>query len=482
MPRATMDHGRVELDGLSLEAPGVRGAVQVERGAVRGSTGRGLAAGIGQSTTSLDRALRRQGMRTSKTAVLDGTRAAPRGDRKPEPLVLRVRAPLRGREQVVLTIENGVATWHMSREAGARGAALTASPTRTYVIPQVRPPETAAARGFSLSSVIQVITFPISHVVGEAAQFAARRWDTEHHPPQVRAYGPDFQLTELSAADRARLSAGRTLLFVHGTFSTTEGAFNRLPAETMEALHRRYEGRVIAYDHPTIADDPSVNARTFYDIVGDLPMEIDIVCHSRGGLVARSIAERPGDLAPLGPRINVRQIVLVGVVNQGTILADAEHWGELLDRFTTMLALLPGPGISETLETVLAVVKSIAIGTVEALEGLSAMAPDSEFLRRLNTGPADPDAAVYRAITSNFEPRDPDLKAWLNDEVRDKLFDEKSNDMMVTIESMAGANGSARFPIKPASTRSFKPTDAVEHSDYFWQDLTSTAMREWLKG
>ncbi len=346
MPRATMDHGRVEIDGLSLEAPGVRGAVQVERGAARGPIRRGLAAGVGQSSTSLDRALRRQGMRTSKTAILDGTRALPRGDRKPEPLVLRVKAPRRGREQVVLTIENGVATWHMSREAGARGAALTASPTRTYVIPQVRPPETAAARGFSLSSIIQVITFPISHVVGEAAQFAARRWDTEHHPPQVRAYGPDFQLTELSAADRARLSAGRTLLFVHGTFSTTEGAFNRLPAETMEALHRRYEGRVIAYDHPTIADDPSVNARTFYDIVGDLPMEIDIVCHSRGGLVARSIAERPGDLAPLGPRIKVRQIVLVGVVNQGTILADAEHWGELLDRFTTMLALLPGPGIS----------------------------------------------------------------------------------------------------------------------------------------
>ncbi len=371
----------------------------------------------------------------------------------------------------------------MSRESSSRAAAAADSRTRTYVLPQVRPPETLATRGgFSVSTIIRVITFPISRAVGEVAQFAARQWDLEHHPPQVRAYGPDGHLTALTAADRARLSAGRSLLFVHGTFSTTEGAFNRLPTATMQELHRRYEGRVIAFDHPTIADDPFVNARQFYDIVGDLPLEMDIVCHSRGGLVARSIAERPGDLAPLGPRITVPQIVLVGVVNQGTILADAENWGELVDRFTSLLHLLPGPGISQTLETVFAVVKSIAIGVVEELEGLSAMAPGSEFLQQLNTGPADPAAATYRAITSDFEPSDPGLKAWLNDEVRDRIFEDKANDMMVTIESMAGANGSARFPIKPASMRGFAAADAVEHSDYFGQALTSSAFGDWLKG
>jgi pimeloyl-ACP methyl ester carboxylesterase len=209
---------------------------------------------------------------------------------------------------------------------------------------------------------------------------------------------------------------------------------------------------------------------------------MDIVCHSRGGLVARSIAERPGDLAPLGPRTSVSQIVLVGVVNQGTILADAENWGELVDRFTSLLHLLPGPGIADTLETVLAVVKSIAIGVVEELEGLSAMAPGSEFLQQLNTGPKDPASATYRAITSDFEPSDPGLKAWLNDEVRDRIFENKANDMMVTIESMAGANGSARFPIKPASTRRFAAAEAVEHSDYFGQALTSSAFGDWLKG
>ena len=482
MPRATIDDGVAEIDGLVLVAPGVRGSVQVERGPAPIPVRRGAAAGVGPASRSLDRALRRQRMRTSKTAVIDGTRTVRRGATRPEPLTLRVRAPRRGREQVVLTIENGVATWHMSQQTRS-AAAATDSGTRTYVIPQVQPPNTLATRGgFSVSTIIKVITFPVSRVVGEVAQFAARRWDLENHPPQVRAYGPDGRLTELSAADRASLSAGRTLLFVHGTFSTTEGAFDRLPAETMEELHRRYDGRVIAFDHPTIADDPFVNARQFYDIIGDLPLEMDIVCHSRGGLVARSIAERPGDLAALGPRTKVPQIVLVGVVNQGTILADADNWGELVDRFTSMLFRLTGPGIAQTLETVLAVVKSIAIGTVHELEGLSCMAPGSEFLQELNTGPSDPTAATYRAITSDFEPSDPGLKAWLNDEVRDRIFEALPNDMMVTIESMAGANGSARFPIEPTSTRTFAAADAIEHSDYFGQPLTSSAFDDWLKG
>ncbi len=90
MARATIENDVVEIDGLSLEAPGVRGSVQVERGAIRAPVRRGAAASVGPSSTSLDRALRRQRMRTSKTAVLDGTRTTRRGAAKPEPLTLRV--------------------------------------------------------------------------------------------------------------------------------------------------------------------------------------------------------------------------------------------------------------------------------------------------------------------------------------------------------------------------------------------------------
>ena len=180
--------------------------------------------------------------------------------------------------------------------------------------------------------------------------------------------------------------------------------------------------------------------------------------------------------------MRVRQIAMVGVLNAGTILADAAHWGELLDRYTTLLRLLPAPGIVGTLETVLAVVKAIAVEVAQDLEGLAAMAPGSEFLGHLNVGPAPAGGAGYRVIGSDFEPVDPDLKAWLNDEVRDRIFAERPNDMMVTIDSMAGANGSGRFPIAAADIHAFAAAQAVEHADYFGQPSTSEWLLGWLTG
>jgi hypothetical protein len=194
--------------------------------------------------------------------------------------------------------------------------------------------------------------------------------------------------------------------------------------------------------------------------------------------VSRSIAERPGDLGGLASGVSVRTVVLVGVPNNGTILAKAQHWNEYLDRFTTLLNLLPGPGVADTLESVLAVVRSIAVKAVENLEGLDAMAPGGDFLKRLNVAASG--SASYKAIVSDFEPKNPGLKAWLNDSVRDRIFDDKTNDMMVTIESMTADNGSSRFPV--TELREFKRSDAIEHSEYFPAALTGTALLEWLPG
>ena len=111
----------------------------------------------------------------------------------PDPLTLTVPAPRTGRGQVVLEVDNGVATWHFSEQSRSAGLAATASPTRTYVIPQVRPsPERLAGAALSIGSlVIKVITFPVAKLVGMAARRIARDWDAGQHPSQVRAYGPD---------------------------------------------------------------------------------------------------------------------------------------------------------------------------------------------------------------------------------------------------------------------------------------------------
>jgi hypothetical protein len=81
---------------------------------------------------------------------------------------------------------------------------------------------------------------------------------------------------------------------------------------------------------------------------------------------------------------------------------------------------------------------------------------------------------------SNFEPRNPGWKEWLNEATRDQIFDNADNDMMVPIPSMTGKNGSSRFPV--TETSAFGPADAVEHSDYFQQDRTQEALLRWLTG
>ncbi|WUI60523.1 hypothetical protein OG774_22620 [Actinomycetospora sp. NBC_00405] len=53
-------------------------------------------------------------------------------------------------------------------------------------------------------------------------------------------------------------------------------------------LERAYDGRIIAFDHPTASVPPEQNAKALLRLIpDDVHLELDIVCHSRGGLVAR---------------------------------------------------------------------------------------------------------------------------------------------------------------------------------------------------
>src|SRR5690349_15436610 len=80
-----------------------------------------------------------------------------------------------------------------------------------------------------------------------------------------RAAEAVLQQPEALAAMAAK---GRVLMFVHGTFSSSHAGFGALPAATMAELHRRYDGRVIAFDHPTVGVDPALNAQW---LLGQLP-------------------------------------------------------------------------------------------------------------------------------------------------------------------------------------------------------------------
>jgi hypothetical protein len=489
------DQGFAELGGVAVRAPGLRGTVKVQS-AVSGRRLRGP----GLADRQLDRALASLGMRNSRTIVIEkphtvgrpGATARTRGTGRraglrPQDLEIEVPAPAAGYRHVLLSIdEHGIATFHRPQPVVGAAAPVVRGgmATERYIVPRVVAPPpvgaAAATRGLvpGLSHVIRVITFPIAKAVGQLGQSAARSWDQGRHPHQVRRRLATGSWGPLDDAGWADLEKGPVLLFIHGTFSTSEGGFGALPGETWTELLRRYDGRVIAFDHPTIADDPGVNVRKLLELVGDRTLELDVVCHSRGGLVARTLAERPGTLKDLGPNVKVRTVVLVAATCNGTILASADHWDELVNRATTLLALVPNLALDATMETILAVVRSCAVEVVKDLEGLDCMAPGSDFLKRLNDPAAEPPDSRYVAIVSNYEPRDPALVAWLTDVSRDLIFEHKSNDLMVTIDSTIGENGSRAFPVRVH--RDFEPDEGVEHSSYFGQPKTSQALLEWL--
>lgn len=107
-------------------------------------------------------------------------------------------------------------------------------------------------------------------------------------------------------------ATGRILLFVHGTFSKSEALFDQLNDPNFPA-GRDFLGRalqhyaqVLAFNHPTISVSPLLNALDLARLLADTAADIDVVCHSRGGLVTRWWLEA----FDRGP--GRRRVVLVG--------------------------------------------------------------------------------------------------------------------------------------------------------------------------
>lgn len=86
-------------------------------------------------------------------------------------------------------------------------------------------------------------------------------------------------------------SDGRTLLFVHGTFSNTDNLLAGISnsgqgEEFFDWAADRYD-QILTYDHPTLAVSPMINAHALSRHLAASGAEFDVVTHSRGGLVTR---------------------------------------------------------------------------------------------------------------------------------------------------------------------------------------------------
>ena len=259
----------------------------------------------------------------------------------------------------------------------------------------------------------------------------------------------DSTLTTLRPGQRKALGEhDRVILIIHGTFSQAKSPvdgfdfdaerkpskFFRDLADAWEKQHKddplKPKVRVIAYDHWTLSKSPLENAADMAKALHDLDPKLlsegrlDLMVHSRGGLVARSFAELTFEAAqeaafPVAQRCAaVRRVIFMGTPNAGTQLANPVNAGRLAD-FLVNLAHLDEFGFFARMSGLLA--QAVVHQELSAIPGLRAQNPNhrdkpGEVLYRLHceaTTVFDDDNKFkagqkkkYWCVAANYEPFD----------------------------------------------------------------------------
>jgi len=355
-----------------------------------------------------------------------------------------------------------------------------------------------------------VLTYVAVHVVGKVITFLERHVDTRlvimddvdplsWHPVDAKGW-----------ASVPKSRPARVLLFVHGTFSSTIGGFNALGVhpwgkEFLRTAIDHYD-LVLGYDHKTLSLDPTENAVDLHarlkDLFGDTPPEIDVVCHSRGGLVSRALFEIVGPASSWRPKVD--RVVFVAVPNAGTLLAEPDNWKSLVDLYTNLsmaatraLGLITGSphfvaiidGCIKGLSTLVTVLADATV-TEQGSPGLAAMEPRGPYIAELNktqsgqptsgstwffVGTSDFKANGAGGPTSELPPRFVQL---LLDGFVDQLMKEP-NDLVVNVASVGSIDPAVGGFVD--DRLDYPANRAVYHCNYFSQPEMVGHMASWLQ-
>ena len=279
---------------------------------------------------------------------------------------------------------------------------------------------------------------------------------------------------------------GRVLLLVHGTFSTGDTLVREIRTTEsgrrfLERAAARYD-EVLAFDHPTLSVPPLLNALDLARAFAGSRARVDVVAHSRGGIVARWWLEAlRGEDAPTA------RAVLVGSPLAGTSLAAPPRLRAALDLLTnigraltlatsTAAMAFPFLSVAAGLVRVLMSISRLGARTplldagvalVPGLLGQSRVGNNAELvrLRRL----ARP-GVRYFAVRSRFES---DAQGWgfwrrfvsvtgLAEMGTSAVFDGPS-DLVVDTASMADLSDGREIE----DVHDFGPADGVHHTAYF---------------
>jgi hypothetical protein len=281
-------------------------------------------------------------------------------------------------------------------------------------------------------------------------------------------------------------ATGRILLLVHGTFSNSEKLVaDLLGTKTfLEQIAAAGYTQVLGFDHFTVSRPPFVNAAELARLFAGSTAELDIVCHSRGGLVTRWFTEMLDRQST-----RKRRIVFVGCPLQGTSLADPtslRHGLTLLTNIGKVLGssfgLVPFLAAASGLMQIFSSIGTFAaksplvdvgVGLVPGVAAMSRIQRNAELIA-LNYG--TPTARNdYFAVCGTFKTEDVGWKFWrlfnkmkAADLAAEYLVFEQDNDLVVDTSSMTHHVFGAMPDFKDLTRFCvFDAASGVHHTAYF---------------
>lgn len=292
--------------------------------------------------------------------------------------------------------------------------------------------------------------------------------------------------------------AGKLLVIVHGTASSAEHIVSEIKLavggpKLLADAAKAYQA-VLAFEHPTVAFSPVLNAMDLATALAPYgTCDVDIICHSRGGLVSSwwmHMVDR---------RARNKRCIFVGAPLQGTSLANPAklrgslhllaNYGRLLGDVGDATGFLTLPmTIIKVVASVVDVTASVplldaALAMIPGLNAQSRIANNPELARLNQYKSLQTPPPVRFYIRANFNSQDPGWKIWryvtddpllrAADAVVDLFVFSGKNDLVVDTDAMIDAVGGTQYTFDGDDVR-------VHHTNYFRQKETVERIREWL--
>lgn len=400
---------------------------------------------------------------------------------------------------------------------GERGNAIQVG--QTLRLSGTRQPEGMARDGFG-AWILKSLRIYRKGPAAMTALAAAGTFQDAQLEDRVGLYRCATDAFGLSKVDALPESSEPTLLFLHGTASSTEGSFGDLWKNDgyRRQLAASYGPRLFAFEHRSMTESPIANA---LDLVKLLPngARLHLVSHSRGGVVgellaranriglepftdadielfrahARRIgrdgydedAERLRELNRELTRrgIRIERFVRVACPARGTTLVSGKA-----DRWASVMLNLLGKGFDAAGHAIpglvpvarsYALLKTFLLAVVRqrcdtsVLPGVEAVMPESPLVALLNAPDVRIDPPLY-VLAGDFE--GDGLLPWLGD-CLSEVFYGGASDLVVNTPSMSG--GAAR---EQGIRQKRLSGPQVTHFTYFGRDESALALLAALRG